>query len=75
MNIEWCCNQASQMAKASLVWGTMVEILVCGGVLGFAILLQICQGKHVFTVVEATTLRLEAYAMSRVTAQNVILGP
>lgn len=64
VNMEWCCNQASQMVKVSLVWGAMVEILVCGGMLGFTTLLQTCQGKHVFTVVEATTIWLEAYPMS-----------
>ena len=70
------CSQASEVGKASVVWGTMAEIQIWEAwQTDYITLPQTRQGKrNVLTMVEAMTGWLEICPVPHATAQNTILG-
>lgn len=77
MSMERCCDQASQMVKFSLVWGTMAEILVCRGMLDW--LSNSCKPAKGSTMClqrwKQPPYGWKQYPTSHVAAQNTFLGP
>lgn len=75
MNMELCCNQASKIVKVSLGWETVVEILVCGGVLGWLYHSPTNLPREACIYSGGSNHSMTgSISMCRVTAQNAILG-